>query len=178
MGADVGERDWEESTTLPACTDQTAVRRKSMSVRCVTRRRLESDGLQCAELLQGLLVPILVYSVLYNVFSWTEHPVDYNYGSVLLYNMKINPVVSSNHVFRLVVTNPDPSDTVCSFEMLAPTYRELDGIALRRVRKASSCPFVQPPVHVEQFGSQWTDFYRIWYWGISRKSVEKKINFQ
>jgi hypothetical protein len=64
-------RDWDESPTLPACTDQTAVRRKSMSVRCVTRRSFESVELQlrCAKLLQGPVVPILVYSVLYNVFS-------------------------------------------------------------------------------------------------------------
>jgi hypothetical protein len=55
-------------------------------------------------------------------------------------------------------------DTVCLFEMLAPTYRELDGVAFRPVRKAS-CPFAQPPVHVELhvelLGSHWTDFHQI-----------------
>ena len=78
-----------------------------MSVRCLTRRSFESVRLQCAELLQGIVVPILVHSVLYNVFCRTEHPVDYNYRSALMYNMKIHPVVSSSHVFWPVVTNPE-----------------------------------------------------------------------
>jgi hypothetical protein len=34
-------------------------------------------------------------------------------------------------------------------------------------------PSVRPSVLTEQLGSQWMDFYEIWYLSVSRKSVEK-----
>jgi hypothetical protein len=39
----------------------------------------------------------------------------------------------------------------------------------------SVCLSLRPFVRTEQLGSHWTDFHKIWYMSIFRKSVEKKI---
>jgi hypothetical protein len=44
--------------------------------------------------------------------------------------------------------------------------------------KSDSCFFVsvvRPPARMKQLGSRWTHFHEIWYWSISRKSVEKNL---
>ena len=46
---------------------------------------------------------------------------------------------------------------------------------VREIKKTRRrvCPPARQPAHIEQLGSQWTDFHEIWYFSNFWKSVEK-----
>jgi hypothetical protein len=59
--------------------------------------------------------------------------------------------------------------TLCYMEPILGMFTKLEKKRLLALSLLLACT----SIHMEQFGSHWTDFHEIWYFSIFKKSVEK-----